>query len=109
MFAFIFTAPDSCVFKEDVKDCVNTVKMKGKCQYRSKHNDECKYHVTMGQNEDGEDVAVVSFDKANNKVLKKLLAEGESIEDCAKVTKGADGYVTIVEKICECPGEHIPE
>lgn len=80
--------------------------MKGKCQYQSKHNDQCKYRVTIGQNDDGDEVAMVSFDKENNVVLKKMLADGESIEDCATVSKDADGFVTIVEKICECPEDH---
>ncbi|XP_063427422.1 uncharacterized protein LOC134710933 [Mytilus trossulus] len=99
------TPASNCDFKEDTEDCVNTIRMKGECFYRSIHNNECKYHVTMGKNNFNEDITFASF-KTEKGLLKRQLKPGQKFNNCAKVSLNKDGYVTIVEKICECPKDH---
>lgn len=102
---FIIVAASNCDFKEDTEDCVNTIRMKGECFYRSMHNNECKYHVTMGKNNFNEDITIASF-KTEKGLLKRQLKPGQRFNNCAKVSLNKNGYVTIVEKICECPKDH---
>ncbi|XP_052105125.1 uncharacterized protein LOC127738077 isoform X2 [Mytilus californianus] len=99
------TPARNCDFKEDTENCVNTIRMKGECFYRSIHNNQCKYHVMMGKNNFNEDITIASF-KTERGLLKKQLKKGDKFNNCAKVSLNKNGYVTIVEKICECPKDH---
>ncbi|XP_060062883.1 alpha-tectorin-like [Ylistrum balloti] len=92
------TPEKTCNVVETTKDCEATVKLTGRCMFKSRHNNDCNYLVyTM------KDRSYIHFTGKSSHVT--LMEGKETYEDCASFSLNHhNATVTIKERVCNCPG-----
>ncbi|XP_069118292.1 fibrillin-1-like [Argopecten irradians] len=94
------TPETTCAVSESIDDCIATVKLTGRCIYKSKHNRKCDYFVyTM------EEQSYIHFTGMHGHVT--LMPMKETYKDCASFSLDhVNATVTIKEPVCACPPGH---
>ncbi|XP_021362325.1 zonadhesin-like, partial [Mizuhopecten yessoensis] len=95
------TPETSCNVTEHTEDCVATVKLNGRCIFKSKYHNSCNFFVYTLKNQ--------SYIHFVGKPGHVTLREGnETHKDCASFSLDhLTSTLTIKETVCDCPGHDV--
>ncbi|XP_033735340.1 alpha-tectorin-like [Pecten maximus] len=94
------TPETTCDVAESTEDCVATVKLTGRCIFKSKHNNKCNYFVYTTRAQ-----TYIHFAGRYGHVT--LKPGKETLKDCASFSLDhGNATVTIKEPVCDCPPGH---